>query len=72
MNDIQFNVAVTKWEQTLESVCHEMISTTNDAGEYPQIDFNPMVAEFRKLITGMEAGRKEKPSLIVLPGGVAR
>lgn len=74
MNDIQFNVAATKWEQALETVCQEMISTTNEAGEYPQIDFNPLVTEFRKIIGGMKGGRKPKPSLIVVAdsGGVAR
>lgn len=67
MNDIQFNVAVGEWQQSLEFVCQDMLKTTNDAGEYPQIDFDALVIEFNKVITGMKEGRKPRPSLIVVP-----
>lgn len=67
MNDIRFNVAVGKWQQSLEDTCQDMIKATNADGEYPQIDFSPLVIEFNKIIVGMEEGRKPKPSLILVP-----
>jgi len=68
MDDRKFEIRAANWQKSFESIAQDMAGTTNTEGQYPNIDFQPLIAEFQKIVTGLRESR-EKPSLIIVPGG---
>ena len=71
MNDRKFEIRAANWQKAFEAVGQDMAGTTNDAGQYPNIDFKPLQVEFQKIVTALRESRQEPVSLIVVPGGIA-
>lgn len=70
MDDRKFEIRAANWQKSFEKIAQDMAGTTNIDGQYPNIDFSPLQIEFQKIVTALRDSR-EKPSLIVVPGGRA-
>ena len=70
MNDDKFEIRAANWQKAFQAVAQDMAGTTNDAGQYPTIDFIPLQVEFQKIVTGLRESRREPTKLIVVPGGM--
>ena len=70
MNDEKFEIRAANWQKAFQAVAQDMSGTTNEAGQYPNIDFIPLQVEFQKIVTALRDSRRETVSLIVLPVGL--
>lgn len=68
MTNDEFENRVESWQRRFEGMAEDMMATTNEAGQYPQIDFGPLIIAFEGIVTGLRDSRKEEPSLILVPG----
>lgn len=69
MDNRKFEIRAANWQKAFEKIAQDMAGTTNEEGQYPNIDFAPLIVEFQKIVTGLRDSR-EAPSLILVPGAM--
>jgi hypothetical protein len=68
MNDRKFEIRAANWQKCFDAIAQDMSGTTNIDGQYPNIEFTPLITEFQKIVTGLRNSR-EKQNLIVVADG---
>lgn len=69
MDDRKFEIRAQNWQKSFEKIAQDMAGTTNIDGQYPKIDFEPLILEFQKIVTGLRESRVA-PSLILVPSAM--